>query len=320
MRENVGRWQRRLSGAEVEELRAAVAHSEAFEGRLDRMGVADFPLPTLAAQAAIWRATISKGRGFVLLRGLPVDRWSEAELERAYWGLGLHIGLPGAQNDFGELLGHVRDERLGAGADVRQYRTAEEIPFHCDAADAVALLCVRKAKRGGHSRIASSVSVFNAILERQPQLAARLFEPFALDTHAEQGLGFMPMVPAAYYKSALRLFMHPGYFRSGAARLGAPELDEKGRAVLELFEELASSERFCLDMAFEPGDVQLLSNHSVVHARGEYEDHDALEHRRHLLRLWLSFDDRPPAGERWARLQAKFGLAKTRLLLSRSGS
>jgi hypothetical protein len=41
-------------------------------------------------------------------------------------------------------------------------------------------------------------------------------------------------------------------------------------------------------MNFEPGDVQLISNHTVVHARTAYED--APESERHLLRLWLSLE------------------------------
>ena len=70
-----------------------------------------------------------------------------------------------SQNRKGELLGHVRD----TGADradryVRQYLTTQNIPFHCDAADMVGLLCLEKAKSGGLSRIASSVSVAQWII------------------------------------------------------------------------------------------------------------------------------------------------------------
>jgi alpha-ketoglutarate-dependent taurine dioxygenase len=39
-------------------------------------------------------------------------------------------------------------------------------------------------------------------------------------------------------------------------------------------------------MQLEPGDVQLVSNHSVVHARTAYVDDPSSP--RHLLRLWLS--------------------------------
>ena len=71
---------------------------------------------------------------------------------------------------------------------VRLYRTASNIRYHCDAADVVALLCLNTAKRGGASRIVSSVSVFNELAKRRPDLVARLFEPFHLDIRDEDGV------------------------------------------------------------------------------------------------------------------------------------
>jgi hypothetical protein len=41
-------------------------------------------------------------------------------------------------------------------------------------------------------------------------------------------------------------------------------------------------------MDLQPGDIQLLSNHSNLHARTRYEDFEEPALRRHLLRLWLS--------------------------------
>ncbi len=56
-------------------------------------------------------------------------------------------------------------------------------------------------------------------------------------------------------------------------------------------------------MALWPGDIQLLHNHAVLHARTDFEDHPEPEKRRHLLRLWLSArSGRPLPGflaERW---------------------
>ena len=54
---------------------------------------------------------------------------------------------------------------------------------------------------------------------------------------------------------------------------------------------IAGSPEFRLDMQLAPGDVQLLSNHTIVHARTAYEDDpDGEAGRRHLLRLWLSIE------------------------------
>ena len=55
-----------------------------------------------------------------------------------------------------------------------------------------------------------------------------------------------------------------------------------------LYEEIASESDLCLDMDLEPGTIQLLSNHTILHARTGYDDQAEPERKRHLLRLWLS--------------------------------
>lgn len=255
---------------------------------------ADFPLPTVAPLARAWARELLEGRGFLLLRGLPVERWGERIASLAYWGLGLHLGRPGGQNPQEELLGHVTD--YGEDADnpfVRRYRTAGDIRYHCDLADAVGLLCLRTPISGGASRIVSSVSVYNELLRRRPDLVERLYDPFLLDTRDEPGEGRMPWVPVPpcrFAAGVLRTFYHSDYFRSVERHAQAPRFTPLERELLDLYESIAASPDLYLDMQFEVGDIQLLSNHFALHARTAYEDHREPERKRHLLRLWLSLD------------------------------
>jgi len=57
-------------------------------------------------------------------------------------------------------------------------------------------------------------------------------------------------------------------------------------------------------MDLEPGDIQLLSNHSVIHARTDYVDFDAADRKRHLLRLWITLRD---ASQHQPALAARLG-------------
>jgi hypothetical protein len=41
-------------------------------------------------------------------------------------------------------------------------------------------------------------------------------------------------------------------------------------------------------MEFQPGDVQLVHNHTLLHDRTAFEDWPEPERKRHLLRLWLA--------------------------------
>jgi alpha-ketoglutarate-dependent taurine dioxygenase len=58
--------------------------------------------------------------------------------------------------------------------------------------------------------------------------------------------------------------------------------------LLDLVDEIAARPDVHLEIEFAPGDIQLLSNRSVMHARSTFVDWDEPERRRHLLRLWLS--------------------------------
>lgn len=282
----------RLSADEVAELVDAVAAARATGIATRELTAADFPLPRLSGRIREWCSELDVGRGFQLVRGVPVDRWSRAEAEVFFWCFGLHCGRPGEQNPDGDLLGHVTDTGAAdSDASVRLYKTAANIDYHCDAADVVGLLCLKKARRGGHSRIASSVSVFNELLRRRPELAARLFEPFQLDIRDREvssAGSTLPVQPCCHAGGRLRTFYHADYFRSVERHAHVPPLTALERELLDTYESIALEPGMYLDMDLQPGDIQLLSNHTILHARTAYEDFDDPAERRHLLRLWLS--------------------------------
>jgi len=285
-------WTHVLDRSEIEELDAARRTVRERGLAFAAIHREDFPLPGLAPTLARWRHELRDGRGFLRVRGLPVARWGDADSALVYWGLGQHLGRPGAQNPEGELLGHVVDTHEEAtNPHVRRYRTRGEIKFHCDLADVVGLLCLRTARSGGASRITSSVSIFNEILARRPDLAERLYEPFLLDSRDEQREGarpYFPVPPCRHARGRLATFWHSDYFRSVIRHSGVSPFTALEVELLDLYEEHASSEALRLDMHFAPGDVQLISNHTVVHARTAYADAPGAE--RHLLRLWLSLE------------------------------
>jgi len=282
-------WRVALTPRQIAECEQALAHARATGRPTGALRRRDFPLPTLTHDIDGWRRELVDGRGFVVLSGLPVERWGVAGAELFFWCFGLHLGAPGAQNPDGDLLGHVRD----TGDDpreVRAYRTHANIAYHCDAADVVGLLCLASAKSGGSSRIASSVTVYNELLARRPDLVERLYEPFLLDTHGEGGVDYFPIPPVRHVNGRLCTFWHADYFRSALGYRGAGPCDAAGAELLEVYDAIASEPGLYLDMELEPGDVQLVSNHTIVHSRTAYEDHAEPERRRHLLRLWLSLD------------------------------
>jgi hypothetical protein len=175
-------WIQRLSADEVGGFDAALAHAKAAGKPWLAMSAQDFPL-TEAALGALRRAfATSQGRwGMCLLKGFPVDRWSEEDTKLAYWGMGLHVGVARTQNPASQYMNDVRDEGAAykaANGRSRGYNTKAGLDFHMDSCDVVALLCRRTAKTGGESLVASTIAAAEELGRRRPDLLAVLQQPW----------------------------------------------------------------------------------------------------------------------------------------------
>jgi hypothetical protein len=182
MRKRESEWSYRLLPPEIVEIETAVKAVQARGLEIVNIRREDFPLPTLGPSLERMRAEVLDGRGFMLLRGMPVEDRPIAESATAYWGIGSYVGSARSQNAQGHLLGHVYDLGGGLSAtnpNLRSYATAERQNFHIDRCDVVALLCLRRAKSGGLSSIVSSMTVHNIMAARRPDLLDRLYQPFA---------------------------------------------------------------------------------------------------------------------------------------------
>ena len=287
-------WIHELSPAEVADaLRVAdaVRSAGAETTSLDRSSV---PLGALAEAAKRWREELHRGRGFVLVRGLPVEKMSEREAAAVYWLLGQQLGSPVPQNFTGELLTDIRD--TGANPDdpaTRLYKTKAEQDFHTDGADIIGLLCLKTSKSGGQSRIVSSVTVYNEVRRRRPELAPLLFEDFYWHY-------FEPQMPAPMHFArpicakrgdALNTAFIPWYIRRAQELPDVPRMTAEQNAAIETVEQTANDPSLYLDMDFQPGDMQWLQNAVILPKRTAYEDWDEPERKRHLLRLWLAAPD-----------------------------
>ena len=287
-----GRWLERLDDVAVAEIEAAVRPLAAGNADIARIRREDFPLPTLAPRLANWLDELLNGRGFVTLRGLPVTRWSMRESAIAFFGLGTHLGSARSQNASGHVLGHVTDLGLhSSDPKVRIYQTRERQTFHTDSCDVVGLLCLRPARRGGLSALASTCTIYNEMRARRPELARQMFQPVATDRRGEVPQGCDPWfeIPVLnWHAGQLSGIYQRQYIESAQRFEGAPKLSALHREALDLFDALANDPAIHLMSAFEPGDVQFVHNHSLLHDRTAFEDWPDPGKRRHLLRLWLS--------------------------------
>ncbi|MCT9124815.1 TauD/TfdA family dioxygenase [Cupriavidus gilardii] len=298
-------WVLRLNEAQVQGMREALAHAKAVNKPLLEMEQADFPLNDAARDVLRQAIDTTQGRwGMCLLKGFPVDEWTEQEARLAYWGMSLHMGVARTQNRASEIMNDVRNEggeyKVKGG---RGYNTNAGLDFHQDSCDVVGLLCRRTAKAGGTSKVISSIALYEEVQRRRPDLIPVLKGTFF---HSYQGTQDPSQPP--YYRCPI-FGSHPEYFaartnrkNTAAAQRDFPELPRltaQQIEALDLLDELMPSELLCYTMELEQGDMQLLNNYVTLHSRTPFEDHDEPDRKRHLFRLWLAVPGSQPLPDDW---------------------
>lgn len=286
-------WIEHLTDAEIAEIDAAIRAHGANNLSMADISPESFRLPTLGPRLGKLLNEIVEGRGFVLLRGFPVERYSVTEAAVGYLGMGSYIGAFRPSNAKGHLLGHVRDLGLDiANPTTRYYQTNRELEFHTDSVDIVGLLCLKTAKAGGASRIVSSVTLHDVMHERRPDLWQTLFNAYPTDRRGEIPTGMKPWfdVPVFNWFGGKLTTMYVGQYIRSAQTLfpDARRLTALEHEAIDYLDRLCNDPDFYLSMDFRPGDIQLLHNHQILHSRTDFEDWPELENRRHLLRLWLA--------------------------------
>ena len=290
-------WTLHLDAAAIAEIDAALAHAKRAGASIP-FGPALFPLPRLKATLEGVLDAIENGRGFHLVRGLPRARYSDADCELIYWGIGVHLGNPVSQNARGHLLGHVRDEgRIHADPNARGYQTSQRMDFHTDMLpiDMLGLFCLRTARAGGASKLTSALTVHNILRDERPDLLEALYGEFHVDWRGEEPAGekpwfTVPMFSECNGRVTARIVSIP-YYKSAARHgpgLGPTALQLEA---LEAVQTIANRPELMLTMHFQEGDMQFVNNHTMLHAREAFEDWPEPGRERHLLRMWIAVAD-----------------------------
>ena len=287
-----------LSQGDIAEIDAALTHLLSF-GPVDFPGITPetFPLPKLGEFFRSLGQDLLHGRGFLLLRGLPRDRYSLDDIGRIYYGLGVHLGWPVAQSYQGELLGNVIDVS-DVEAQARGYHAGGGQRMHSDNCDVVSLMCVRAARSGGISRIVSAAAVHNTLLETQPGLLEALYGEWVfrrMELDAHYGTGPLTKRVMIFSRESGQLTCNvSGSYPHRAVKAGDAVMTPTQIEALDEMARISASPDLYLDMSIGEGDIQFLNNRTILHGRTGYEDPPEIASRRHMLRLWLQMPTWPP--------------------------
>lgn len=289
-------WLVELSPACLNEIRRVVDELRAYPLPTIVLSPADFAMPACHEAMAQVRDILAHGVRFAIVDRLPVGEFDASEATAIYWLLSGMIARPVAQKLDGTLVYDVLDTGQPAlpGSGVRPDKTNIEIRFHNDNAyndtppDYVGLLCLRRAMRGGHSRVISFHTAHNLLLARAPDRLARLYQPFWFDRQREFHAGESPIFAAPVFDAGaeLKARFSVHQINSGYA-LRAEPVDVAGEAALSAMLEIFEDEGLSIDFDLEPGQLQFVDNRVLGHSRTAFVDHPDPEARRHLVRLWL---------------------------------
>jgi len=302
-----------LTAAELAELDAALRHALAHSDDPLQLTKEHFPLPTLADRIARIEDELIDGRGFVRIRGLDRSSYTQEEMELLYWGIGMHLGLPWAQNKHGHVLGDVTDQAKAPDDPTARGNELGGIalPFHCDGSDLVGLMCLENGIEGGLSTVSNSVRIHNRLVRERPDLAEALYGEFPYDFRGEQPEGGKPFYSLPVFTAwGDRLFVRciPPYIWASQRHPETPRLTELQVEALRTLESMANEPDNVVSMELRPGDIQFINNYHVLHGRTAYADDRTAGKVRHLKRLWLetkTISSRPPQFTNRSHWEAK---------------
>ena len=299
-------WIHHLDAEDLDELEAAAAAVQQRATPHLEFGRDDFALPTLGPKLADMLDAVENGRGFVLIRGLPVPRYDRATLETIYWGLGSHLGNPISQNAKGQRLAEVKDRGHDYHAvNARGYTTNAGLNPHVDTSDMTALLCFHPAKEGGLSSLASSATIYNEILANHPEYLEVLYRGFRHDLRGEGVTGDLNEVTHnripvySYFQGRLSCSYNLKIIETASSKMDTP-LTDLERKALDYVADTARRPDIRLDMDLRQGDIQFINNYTLLHYRAAFVDFPEPERKRNMLRLWVNFHDGRPLAPEFA--------------------
>ncbi|KAG6855850.1 hypothetical protein H0H87_010002 [Tephrocybe sp. NHM501043] len=284
-------WVYELNADQLKEIDDALKHFRDLDKPLGHISTSTFPLPTLAPILSDLSRELHTGRGFFVLRTIPVSSYTREENVIIYAGVSSHVGNLRAVQDSPAVLAHIKDltqtdfaKTIGGPA----YTTDKQV-FHTDIGDIISLFALETAAEGGISRISSTWKAYNELAETRPDLIKTLSEPWPWD-----GFGGNPaytLRPLLYYHDSKVIIQYARRLFTGFLALprstDIPPITEAQAEALDAIHFLG--EKYNLGLNFQKGDIQYINNLAIFHARDGFTD--TPEKTRHLLRLWLRNED-----------------------------
>jgi hypothetical protein len=276
-------WNYRFTDQEIAEIETAIDTLKVSKNKAIEFKSLNKTLKAVAEE-------LENGRGIVLLKGIPVHKYSEEELIDIYLALCKKMGTPvrESNSDFDspirektQFITYIRAEAPDSSQKDKQSNDA--FKFHTDRCDINSLLCVRQARVGGESRLASAITIYNEMIQSHPDIAQELFKDIPFFFEGENNWITYPLW--SIHKGKFTTQYSSGYVGLSQLLPDCPRLTQKQKQGLDLLEEIGL--KVGITMKLEPGDWLIANNHVIYHARSTWKIEQG-KYDRLLLRMWFS--------------------------------
>ncbi len=291
-------WQLPLDEEDIHELVMAIKPVLESGRAWQETSASDYVMPRLAGRLSTVQHDLEHGSGAAMIKGFPVETLDEEQAACAFWAMMCQIGTAVSQTATGQRFFHVRDEGFRVGqSQARGPNTRKRLSFHTDRCDVIAFLCLRQARQGGENQLVSSVTLYNEILHRRPDLLDALLQPLPYLRHNVDTSNTLPFCRQPVFS------FREGHFAGCFLRVlvdrahqseDAPDCTPEQIEAMDFLEEVAEENALHVQFRQQRGDILLVNNWVNFHRRFAFEDHEDPALRRHLLRIWLAVPNSRP--------------------------
>lgn len=279
-------WNYQLTSVEVWEIEAAIRNLN-HPQNIDN---SDIQFNQFSKTLAKVSEELENGKGAVLLKGVPVDRYSEAEIAKVYLAMCKLMGTPirESNSDFDsprrnqtQFITYIRAEAADSTQEGKQSNDAFKL--HTDRCDANSLLCIRQARTGGENYLASAMTIYNEMRQSHPDIAEELLKEIPFFFEGENNWTTYPLW--CIHKGKFTTQYSSAYVSLSQLIPEAPRLTEKQKQGLELLQEIGL--RVGIKIRLEPGEWLIMNNHVIYHSRTSWPIEPG-QYDRLLLRTWYT--------------------------------
>ncbi len=238
-------------------------------------------------------APVLKGFGAVRIRLLDrIEDYRLEALERLLIVLSRNLGYVVPQSYKNNLVGIIQDENGDySSPSTRGHKTNSSLSFHCDRTDLIMLLYVRPAQKDGRISIVSFKGAVYQMNKNRSLHLDTLFKDFPFDLRDE------------HIFNTQEWCMHPILWRSDGEVRGryirrfiedsqrhpnCPPLLDNHISALNEFDAVLDSLRTRNTFAPATGELVMINNFRVLHAREGFSDCDREGKRRLAIRTWVA--------------------------------